>query len=1245
MNLKLIYSSLAAFCLTFAIYSAAAQATASQYFLPEIAPRSPSATAIEKFGTYQVNEFTGVPDISIPLYTVEAGGLQVPITLSYHPSGIKITDVASFVGLGWSLSSSGQISRRCFGTQDDGTFGYLNGRMRQPGTYPTNTLAGVSYLDSAASGFLDSRPDLFSYDFPGHSGKFFFYDSLGVAYLTKTIPYAPLTITHTLVPFTSGTNQTGTEGLTNFDISDEHGNIYRFGGTNAVETTISGSGGVSNETWYGSAWKLQNMISQNRRDTVSFTYQADLVYYPSDDTEIYTVTDDIQTIQSSNYYTASYSEAPTDLGNFNATNELLPQQINFKNGKVVFDLDASARTDLNGTGSNAYGLADIKVYRYNYGTKVMELQKTIVFFKSNFTNGGYRLRLDSIQVQDKAGAVMQHYVFSYNTSITMPDYHSFNQDYWGYYNGPTGASNTMLTPTQTISYQPVNPGSSENVSIGGANRNSDSTDMQVDVLTGIYYPTGGYSTFTYQPNRWDSVGTVTLAGGLRIHTISSYDGINPTPIVKTYVYNSSRHNFILDYTYFPSNQTHRYYSIFRGDVQLFQTAQVRSYSSNPHCDLEGWDAATVVYPSVTEYIGTPGSNVGRTDYTFTDEADALLEASAAGNLVYLSSFYVRGHLLTKKQFINTGSGYQPVELTTNSYTAFPATQYGNAGLAVSKQYFNEGSETNPIPPGATTPDDTNSYLAIYYGIISDDNYLTGTTTNVYDTKDTTKYTTATTTYDYDNQVHQQVTRSYHTDSRGNTEVVRTKYPADYAPGNAIIDSMVNRNMQAEAIEKYDTLKNAATGVNAVTQAQLNQYKSYTNYAIVPAKISTLSVVQPLTNFVPSTVTSGTLTSDSRYVQMISFDSYDSNNNLTQYTARNATPVSIAWNYLGELPVAMLKNSSLLAPDGYSNLYYTSFEADNTGNWAYSGTPVYDPTAPTGNLVYPLSAGNVTATNVPPSQAYVLSLWSNSGAPSVYATSYLTATTYQSYNGWTYYEYQVPSNASAFTVTISGSTSIDELRMYPVNAQMRSYAYDPSGVRSLSDTKGSNAYFDYDYLQRLKDVKDWTGNILKNYTYHLNTQIVPNQAQSLSFTRNNCPPNTTPGSLTFTVPANKYYGPTQASANADAIYDMDTNGQIKANANCGCPVTMISVQVNNTSGVGSFPITFTGVPTYYVNTGTTYISVPANSDYSSCQVGPLGSGTYNFTMGTRPAQNGVHYATFTSVNITTGSSDLTISIAP
>src|SRR5579872_4094793 len=84
-----------------------AQTGSATYFQPSIYPTAPNTAAFARYGSYPVNLYSGVPDISIPLYTIESGDLKVPITLSYHAAGIKISDAASWVGLGWSLNCGG----------------------------------------------------------------------------------------------------------------------------------------------------------------------------------------------------------------------------------------------------------------------------------------------------------------------------------------------------------------------------------------------------------------------------------------------------------------------------------------------------------------------------------------------------------------------------------------------------------------------------------------------------------------------------------------------------------------------------------------------------------------------------------------------------------------------------------------------------------------------------------------------------------------------------------------------------------------------------------------------------------------------------------------------------------------------------------------------------------------------------------------------------------------------------------
>src|SRR6185295_18208370 len=90
--------------------------------IPQPIPPSPDAAALGKYGSIPVSLHTGVPDISIPIYTIKTSRLSVPVSLSYHASGIKVTDVATWIGQGWALNAGGVVSRTVVGLCDDGGF-------------------------------------------------------------------------------------------------------------------------------------------------------------------------------------------------------------------------------------------------------------------------------------------------------------------------------------------------------------------------------------------------------------------------------------------------------------------------------------------------------------------------------------------------------------------------------------------------------------------------------------------------------------------------------------------------------------------------------------------------------------------------------------------------------------------------------------------------------------------------------------------------------------------------------------------------------------------------------------------------------------------------------------------------------------------------------------------------------------------------------------------------------------------
>jgi hypothetical protein len=1255
MNLKSLRTLGLILCSVLIDLNVKAQNGNQTYFTPTIFPASPNSASFAKYGNYEVNLYSGLPDISIPLYTVEAGGLKVPVVLSYHASGNKIADVASSVGLGWSVNTGGLITRAINGLPDEN--GYLNGNLRSSASiHPDANNNDIDWLRQTVElREWDNMPDIFSYQVPGYSGRFFF-DGTN-KYKIETVPFSNLKITG---------------GINGFHVTDDHGTIFGLGYTYKEVTGTPRGGGMAplNGT---SAWMLEQMISQNKRDTINFSYSSVNFTYPDALTENQVIEDSYTQVSGSVPSGWVNSVQPPEiLNNPSIVTQQQLSTITFRNGRVDFVLDGSGRLDV---GNNGYSsttmrkLDTIKVSGYNFTTKKYEVQKSIVFFTSYFNQGiagKQRLKLDSIEVLDKAMGIAQHYRFTYNTTVNLPAYGSYARDFWGYYNGQDNV--TDLIPQTSVQYVYTN-GTISNITIGSSSptsRNPDSTKMQADMLTRIDYPTGGYSVFTYQTNQYyDSNHNLQLAGGLRVNSIKSYPNQSSvTLIVKTYQYNKARPNFInitdgapINLGIFTNTQTYRWWNSTNSSqepngIVLGGTKRVRNFTANPNQDLAP-DGIPVAYSNVTEYLGTPTNNIGKNVYSFRDGDgyyDSWQTAFRTGiEITYNYSFW-RGKLLNKKSYKRNSDGsYQKVKEESNGYSAFPLRHYGAVGLAVGQYVYNDGilGGGSVYPSQLSNSNDVNSYPFENYDILSDDNYLTGTTTKLYDANDTTKFTTTSATYAYDDTTHQEIINTSHVDSKGNTRKTINKFAYNYIPngssttGNAVLDSMVNQHIYAEPIEKNETYTTGAT--TTTTAGQLNTFRVGTiSGTVVPGTVNVLNIPTPVTNFAPSSVVSGNLTWDSRYVQMISFDQYDPKNNIAQYTPRNLTPVSILWDYNYEKPVAQIKN----ATNGSSTqIGYTSFEAPRTtGLWTYAGTPVYDVTAPTGNMSYPLSSGSVTTTNLDGTQSYVLSMWSNNGAPTVYIGSYLTGTPSRTMNGWTYYEYAVP--ASITGITISGTASIDELRLYPVAAQMTTYAYDPSGLRSITDTKGMVSYFEYDPFQRLKNIKDWNGNIVKNFGYHTYDQLATNDAiAATTFTRDNCPAGTNPQSTTYSVPAGKYFSSTKASANAEAQYDLKVNGQAKADnpAICGCPVQTVDFTLTNSTGLSGFTATFSGIspPFPFPPSGSTVIHVPIGN--YSVYIGPVGSYTHTFKYGFE-TQSDVHYATFNDVTAAaSGGNATTLSI--
>jgi hypothetical protein len=103
--------------------------------LPAITPKSPTAAELAKYGSYPVSLYTGLPTIEIPIHQFKIGPVNVPVRLTYHASGLKVSDLGSWVGMGWSLQTGGMVSRSVQSRPDEQTNGVLGIDVLDPNTF------------------------------------------------------------------------------------------------------------------------------------------------------------------------------------------------------------------------------------------------------------------------------------------------------------------------------------------------------------------------------------------------------------------------------------------------------------------------------------------------------------------------------------------------------------------------------------------------------------------------------------------------------------------------------------------------------------------------------------------------------------------------------------------------------------------------------------------------------------------------------------------------------------------------------------------------------------------------------------------------------------------------------------------------------------------------------------------------------------------------------------------------------
>lgn len=461
--------------------------------------QAPTATSLMKSIDNPVGLFHGNPEISHTLYTLEDGAVKLPITLQYNASGIKVTEEATLVGLGWNLPAGGMIVQTAVGKLDKeedynityigdyprGSFpGYLNlySRLDDKKKYET-------YYTNATESRL--QPDVFYFSFPGGSGKFFIDYRDGSAHQIDAS--RPLKIENI--------------GKGNFLITTEDGTQHSFGALPDVWQENGASSRPVSRTFLLAFSIYPNgqivRYEYDTRDNVTFsrtengehiikqcgTLTADMLCgIPAKVITLKTQSNEIllKSITTDNYIVEFKMSARSDLSSSQKLDAIVikarsASQWNSPERKICFD----------------YSYFESAVGGNTWLPLIMD---TTGFFQSNHLNK--RLKLDAVYEMDASGQKTNRLSFSYYNPTGLPPKNSFAVDYWGYYNGQT--ENKYLMPNFSYLLWGQSTYATQHQTSYTGNRACNPKCLFNGMLKSVQYATGGMTVYSYEPHEFQS---------------------------------------------------------------------------------------------------------------------------------------------------------------------------------------------------------------------------------------------------------------------------------------------------------------------------------------------------------------------------------------------------------------------------------------------------------------------------------------------------------------------------------------------------------------------------------------------------------------------------------------------------------------------------------------------------------------------------------------------------------------------
>ena len=376
-----------------------------------------------------------------------------------------------------------------------------------------------------------------------------------------------------------------------------------------------------------------------------------------------------------------------------------------------------------------------------------------------------------------------------------------------------------------------------------------------------------------------------------------------------------------------------------------------------------------------------------------------------------------------------------------------------------------------ISPTYTTTSSSHLKTELYYFYTGRVN-LVSTKEKKFNQSDNTKFATTIVQYQYNpnNYLPNEIIT---TKSNGDKIIKDVYYSIDYSvPG--VLQSMTNQNMVNTIIASYNSILKVGSNTKIYLGAEIDEYK-FIGSDIKVDKHYSGRVVEPITNF--SFNTSNPLNFPNLFE--VRENVYDGSGNLVGLKGEGERFETNIFDFDNRYVIASVVNAN----PSEDKPCYTSFESDEFGGWIVpnnSGTYWNDESV-TGKRTFGLLGSMEAFVN--PAKSYRLSLWATNPENLVINNATLV-TSSPVINGFTYCEYDFPAGLTSIGI-FSINSNIDEVRLYPKNARMRTVTYDPLiGKTSECDENNRIIKYEYDNLGRLRFIKDEKGNVVKMYEYNV-----------------------------------------------------------------------------------------------------------------------------------------------------------------